>query len=150
VPVYFEASAAVITLVLVGKLLESRAKARTLVAIEALARLVPKTARVERDGLLVEIDAAPPMPGDVFIVRPGESVPVSKRPGGRVFAAMANAEGMLRCRATGVGEHTLLAGIIRLEAAAVSRRQSRKPFGEIPETGRCFRRAGWFRKWNMS
>ena len=140
-PVYFEASAAVITLVLLGKLLEARAKARTTAAIEALVRLQPKTARVERDGQLVEIDAALLMPGDVFIVRPGESVPVdgeviegasnvneamltgesmpvAKHPGDRVFAATANSEGMLRCKATGVGEHTLLAGIIRLVAEA--------------------------------
>jgi len=140
-PVYFEASAAVITLVLLGKLLEARAKARTTAAIEALVRLQPKTARVERDGQLVEIDAALLMPGDVFIVRPGENVPVdgeviegassvneamltgesmpvAKHPADRVFAATANSEGMLRCRATGVGEHTLLAGIIRMVAEA--------------------------------
>ncbi|MFB0934381.1 MAG: heavy metal translocating P-type ATPase [Propionivibrio sp.] len=140
-PVYFEASAAVITLVLLGKLLEARAKARTTAAIEALVRMQPKTARVERDGQVVEIDAALLMPGDVFIVRPGESVPVdgdvlegasnvneamltgesmpvAKHPGARVFAATANSHGMLRCRATGVGEHTLLAGIIRMVAEA--------------------------------
>ena len=140
-PVYFEASASVMTLVLLGKLLEARAKARTTAAIEALARLQPKTARVERDGRIVEVDAAQLIPGDVFIVRPGESVPVdgeilegassvdeamltgeslpvAKHPGDKVFAATVNAEGMLRCRATGVGEHTLLAGIIRLVDAA--------------------------------
>ncbi|WP_294271714.1 heavy metal translocating P-type ATPase [Propionivibrio sp.] len=140
-PVYFEASAAVITLVLLGKLLEARAKAKTTVAIEALLRLQPKTARVERNGQLVEIDARLLIPGDIFIVRPGESLPVDgeviegassvneamltgesmpvdKRAGERVFAATANGEGMLRCRATGVGEHTLLAGIIRLVAEA--------------------------------
>ena len=139
--VYFEASAAVITLVLLGKLLEARAKAKTTVAIEALVRLQPKTARVERDGQLIELDAALLIPGDIFIVRPGESLPVDgevldgtssvneamltgesmpvgKRTGDRVFAATANGEGMLRCRATGVGEHTLLAGIIRLVAEA--------------------------------
>ena len=139
--VYFEASAAVITLVLLGKLLEARAKAKTTVAIEALLRLQPKTARVERDGQLVELDAALLIPGDIFIVRPGESLPVdgevleggssvneamltgesmpvAKHAGDRVFAATANGEGMLRCRATGVGEHTLLAGIIRLVAEA--------------------------------
>ena len=140
-PVYFEASAAVITLVLLGKLLEARAKAKTTAAIEALVRLQPKTARVERDGQLVELDAALLIPGDIFIVRPGESIPVdgeviegvsnvneamltgesmpvAKRTGDRVFAATANSEGMLRCRATGVGEHTLLAGIIRMVAEA--------------------------------
>ncbi|WP_313951475.1 heavy metal translocating P-type ATPase [Accumulibacter sp.] len=139
--VYFEASAAVITLVLLGKLLEARAKARTTDAIEALVRLQPKTARVERDGQLIELDAALLIPGDVFIVRPGEnlpvdgevidgassvneamltgeSMPVAKQAGERVFAATANGDGMLRCRATGVGEHTLLAGIIRMVAEA--------------------------------
>ena len=140
-PVYFEASAAVITLVLLGKLLEARAKAKTTAAIEALVRLQPKTARVERNGQLVEIDVGLLIPGDIFIVRPGESLPVdgeviegessvneamltgesmpvAKRAGERVFAATANGEGMLRCRATGVGEQTLLAGIIRLVAEA--------------------------------
>ena len=140
-PVYFEASASVITLVLLGKLLETRAKARTGEAIEALVRLQPKTARVERDGVLVEIDVGLLVPGAVFIVRPGESVPVdgevidgsssvneamltgesmplSKSAGSQVFAATSNGEGMLRCRATGVGSHTLLAGIIRLVADA--------------------------------
>ena len=139
--VYFEASAAVITLVLLGKLLEARAKAKTGEAIAALVRLQPRTARVERDGRLIELDASLLIPGDVFIVRPGESIPVdgevidgsssvsqamltgesmpvAKHRGDRVFAATANGEGMLRCRATGVGEHTLLAGIIRLVAAA--------------------------------
>ena len=140
-PVYFEASAAVITLVLLGKLLEARAKAKTSAAIEALVRLQPKTARVERDGQLVELPVGLLIPGDIFIVRPGESLPVdgevidgassvneamltgesmpvAKGAGDRVFAATANGQGMLRCRATGVGEHTLLAGIIRLVGEA--------------------------------
>ncbi|HNC21574.1 heavy metal translocating P-type ATPase [Accumulibacter sp.] len=139
--VYFEASAAVITLVLLGKLLEARAKAKTSEAIEALIRLQPRMARVERDGQLLDIDAALLVPGDIFIVRPGESLPVdgevidgssnvneamltgesmplAKRRGDRVFAATTNGEGMLRCRATSVGEHTLLAGIIRMVAEA--------------------------------
>ena len=140
-PVYFEASAAVITLVRLGKLFETRAKAKTTAAIEALLRLQPKTARLERDGQVVEVDVGLLLPGDVFIVRAGESLPVdgevvdgdssvneamltgesmpvSKRAGDRVFAATANGGGMLRCRATGVGEHTLLAGIIRMVAEA--------------------------------
>ena len=139
--VYFEASASVITLVLLGKVLEARAKARTGEAIEALVSLQPKTARLERDGQLVEVDAGLLVPGDVFIVRPGENVPVdgevidghssvneamltgesmpvSKRAGSTVFAATENGQGMLRCRATGVGTHTLLAGIIRLVSEA--------------------------------
>ncbi|RIX45203.1 MAG: cadmium-translocating P-type ATPase [Rhodocyclales bacterium GT-UBC] len=139
--VYFEGGAAVITLVLLGKLLEARAKARTSEAIEALVRLQPRTARVERDGQWVEMSVDALMPGDCFMVRPGESVPVdgeviegdssineamltgesmpvAKRPGDRVFAATANGQGALRCKATGVGEHTLLAGIIRLVGEA--------------------------------
>ncbi len=135
--VYFEASAAVITLVLMGKLLEARAKAKTSAAIEALIRLQPQTARVLRDGVLVEVAVDSLNPGDVFVVRPGDSVPVdgevtegassvneamltgeslpvAKAVGGKVFAATVNGEGLLTCRATGVGSHTLLAGIIRM------------------------------------
>ncbi len=139
--VYYEAGAAVITLVLLGKLLEARAKARTSEAIESLIRLQPKTARIERDGQWVEMPVEALMPGDIFLVRPGESVPVDgevvdgessvneamltgesmpvgKRADDKVFAATANGQGALRCRATGVGEHTLLAGIIRLVGEA--------------------------------
>ena len=139
--VYFEGGAAVITLVLLGKLLEARAKARTSEAIESLLRLQPKTARIERDGQWIDVAVDALMPGDVFMVRPGESIPVDgqvldgvssvdeamltgesmpvgKRTGDRVFAATANGQGALRCRATGVGEHTLLAGIIRLVGEA--------------------------------
>ncbi len=139
--VYFEGGAAVITLVLLGKLLEAGAKARTSEAIESLIRLQPKTARIERNGQWVEIAVETLMPGDIFLVRPGESVPVDgqvidgessinesmltgesmpvgKRADDKVFAATANGQGALRCRATGVGEHTLLAGIIRLVGEA--------------------------------
>ncbi|MBL8479019.1 MAG: copper-translocating P-type ATPase [Sterolibacteriaceae bacterium] len=139
--VYFEASATVITLVLLGKILEARAKAKTSSAIEALAKLQPQTARVERKAgeavQLVDVPVATLIPGDVFVVRSGEampvdgeviegtssaneamltgeSLPVSKATGDRVFAATINGDGLLRCRATGVGSHTLLAGIIRL------------------------------------
>ncbi|CAG0965129.1 sodium/potassium-transporting ATPase subunit alpha,E; H+/K+-exchanging ATPase [Rhodocyclaceae bacterium] len=135
--VYFEASAAVITLVLMGKLLEARAKAKTSAAIEALIRLQPQTARILRDGELVEVPVASLNPGDVFVVRPGESVPVdgevvegassvneamltgeslpaAKGLGDKVYAATVNGEGLIQCRATGVGSHTLLAGIIRM------------------------------------
>jgi Cu+-exporting ATPase len=139
--VYFEGGAAVITMVLLGKLLEARAKARTSEAIESLIRLQPKTARIERDGQWVEIAVDALMPGDIFMVRPGESVPVDgevvdgtssvneamltgesmpvgKVAGDKVFAATANGQGVLHCRATGVGEQTLLAGIIRLVGEA--------------------------------
>ncbi len=135
--VYFEASATVITLVLLGKILEARAKAKTSAAIEALVKLQPQTAHIERDGKLVEVPVATLIPGDVFVVRAGESVPVdgtviegassadeamltgeslpvAKGAGDPVFAATINGDGLLRCKATGVGSHTLLAGIIRL------------------------------------
>ncbi|MDP2135286.1 MAG: heavy metal translocating P-type ATPase [Sulfuritalea sp.] len=139
--VYFEASATVITLVLLGKILEARAKAKTSAAIEALAKLQPQTARIERRSgetvELVDVAVATLIPGDVFVVRSGEampvdgeviegtssaneamltgeSLPVNKAAGDKVFAATINGDGLLRCRATGVGSHTLLAGIIRL------------------------------------
>ncbi len=135
--VYFEASAVIITLVLMGKLLEARAKLGTSAAIEALIRLQPKTARVERDGALVEMPVASMQIGDIFVVRPGESIPVDglvatgesgidesmltgeslpvgKRPGDKVYAGTLNQQGLLRCRAEGVGAATMLAGIIRL------------------------------------
>jgi Cu+-exporting ATPase len=135
--VYFEASATVITLVLMGKILEARAKAKTSAAIESLMKLQPQTAWVERNDQLVEVAVASLIPGDVVVVRPGEAVPVdgeviagnssaneamltgeslpvTKAPGDKVFAATVNGDGLLRCKATGVGSHTLLAGIIRL------------------------------------
>ncbi|HSD61074.1 MAG TPA: heavy metal translocating P-type ATPase, partial [Burkholderiales bacterium] len=135
--VYFEAGAAVITLVLLGKLLEARAKARTSSAIEELMKLAPRTALVERDGRLVEVDAASLALGEVIVVRPGESfpvdgtvtegessadesmltgesLPVPKEPGARVYAGTLNHEGLVKCRATGVGAHTQLAAIIRM------------------------------------
>jgi len=135
--VYFEASAVIITLVLMGKLLEARAKLGTSAAIEALIRLQPKTARVERDGVLVELPVASMQTGDIFVVRSGESIPVDglvasgesgvdesmltgeslpvgKRAGDKVYAGTINQQGLLRCQAVGVGAATMLAGIIRL------------------------------------
>lgn len=135
--VYFEASATVISLVLLGKILEARAKARTSGAIEALAQLQPQSAVIEKDGQILEVAVAAMIPGDIFLVRTGEAVPVDgevvegsshlneamltgeslpvgKGPGDPVFAATLNGDSLLRCRATGVGSNTLLAGIIRL------------------------------------
>ncbi|OAX54113.1 heavy metal translocating P-type ATPase [Xanthomonas graminis] len=139
--VYFEASASIITLILLGRLLEARARRRTSSAIRALLDLKPKTARVERDGAIVELDAAELIVGDVFVVAAGarvpvdgevleghssvdeamlsgEAMPVAKAPGSRLFAATVNQFGMLRARATGVGADTLLAQIIRMVDAA--------------------------------
>jgi P-type Cu+ transporter len=139
--VYFEAGAAVITLVLLGKLLEARAKAGTSAALEGLLGLQPKTARVERAGAVVEVPLGEVAIGDRFVVRAGESVPVdgvvrgggsavdesmltgesvavAKAPGAKVFAGTLNQDGLLSCEATGVGSATLLAGIVRLVAEA--------------------------------
>jgi Cu+-exporting ATPase len=138
---YFEAAAIVITLVLLGKYLEARAKARAAQSLESLIRLQPKTAYVEKQGKLVEVDVATLQPGDEFVVRPGdaiavdgrviegdsavnesmltgESLPVDKHAGATVFAGTVNGEGALKCAATGTGKATVLAGIIRLVAAA--------------------------------
>ena len=138
---YFEAAAVVITLVLLGKYLEARAKARAALSLESLIRLQPRTAFVEKDGALVEVDVATLQPGDEFVVRPGdaiavdgrvvagdstvnesmltgESMPVAKHAGATVFAGTVNGEGSLKCAATGTGKGTVLAGIIRLVAAA--------------------------------
>ena len=134
---YFEASATIITLVLMGKLLEVRARSRASAAIEALSKLQPKTARVRRGGSISEISVTDVVIGDVFVLRPGESVPVdgvvmegqssvneamltgeslpvAKAQGARVYAATLNIDGALDCRATGVGKDTALAAIIRL------------------------------------
>jgi Cu+-exporting ATPase len=135
--VYYEASAAIITLILMGKLLEARAKSKTSAAIEALVRLQPKTARIERETGITEVAISEVQVGDVFIVRPGESIPVdgnvvdgassvdeamltgeslpvAKETGAKVFAATLNQQGLLKCRAIGVGKDTALAAIIRL------------------------------------
>ncbi len=139
--VYFEASAAVITLVLLGKLLEARAKAGTSAALEGLLRLQPRTAHVLRNGTIVDVPLDAVVAGDRLVVRSGEnvpvdgivregrssvdeatltgeSVPVAKAPGSKVFAGTTNQEGLLQCEATGVGSATLLAGIVRLVAEA--------------------------------
>ncbi len=152
--VYFEASAAIITLVLLGKLMEARAKGKTSEAIEALIRLQPKTARVERNGEILEIPASSLQVDDIFIVRPGEnlpvdgvviegassvnesmltgeSLPVSKQAGAKVFAATLNQQGLLKCRATGVGAHTQLAAIIRLVEEAQG---SKAPIQRMADT----------------
>ncbi|HSD42645.1 MAG TPA: heavy metal translocating P-type ATPase [Burkholderiales bacterium] len=139
--VYFEAGAVVIALVILGKWLEARAKARTSEALRSLARLQPRMAWLETSKGLKEVPVDTIRLGDVFVVRPGDSVPVDgevleggssvdesmltgesmpvgKSAGAKVFAATVNGEGLLKCRATGVGRETVLAGIIRLVALA--------------------------------
>ncbi len=140
-PVYFEAGAAVITLVRLGKLLEASAKRKTLDAIEKLLALTPQTAWVKKNSDFVETPIAEIKAGDLVRVRPGERVPVDgtvdtgeseieeaalsgeslpvlKRIGDKVYAATQNTLGTLNIRATGVGEHTRIAEIIRLTEAA--------------------------------
>jgi Cu+-exporting ATPase len=137
--VYFEASATVITLVLLGKVLEARAMTGTSAALEGLLRLQPKVANVERGGSVVSVPIADVVPGDRVVVRAGESIavdgvvrsgqstvdesmltgesrPVAKAQGDDVFAGTLNQDGSITCEATGVGSATLLAGIVRLVA----------------------------------
>jgi Cu+-exporting ATPase len=139
--VYFEAGAVVITLVILGKWLEARAKARTSAALRSLARLQPRVAWLETPAGLKEVSVEQLQRGNVFVVRPGDSVPVdgevldggssvdesmltgesmpvAKAVGAKVFAATVNGTGLLKCRATGTGRETVLAGIIRLVALA--------------------------------
>ena len=136
-PIYFEASATLITLVLLGKLLEARAKGRASSALEALINLQPRLAHVERECVMQDIEAEQMQADDVFWVRPGESVPVDgvvltgsssvdeamltgeslpqeKQPDDKVYAATINQHSLLKCRALAVGSHTQLAAIIRL------------------------------------
>jgi Cu+-exporting ATPase len=138
---YFEASAAVITLVRLGKLLEARARTHTSGAIEKLIGLQPRTARVERGTETLEVEIARLVAGDVVIVRAGEriavdgvvidgasqvdeslltgeSLPLAKAAGGAVWAGTQNLDGLLRVRAQGVGAHTQLMDIVRLTEAA--------------------------------
>ena len=138
---YFEASAAVITLVLLGKWLETRAKRQTADAIRALDALRPATARVVREGVESELPIERVVLGDWVVVRPGErvavdgevtqgrshvdeslltgeSLPVAKGPGDKVTAGAINAEGLLTVKTTAVGAETTLARIIRMVESA--------------------------------
>ena len=152
--IYFEASAAIITLVLLGKLMEARAKGKTSEAIESLIKLQPKTARVERHGEVIELPVEQLQVDDIFLVRPGESIPVDgivtegasnideslltgeslpvgKQSGAKVFAATQNLQGFLKCRAVGIGASTQLANIIRLVEEAQG---SKAPIQRMADT----------------
>ncbi|MEM9776724.1 MAG: heavy metal translocating P-type ATPase, partial [Chloroflexota bacterium] len=149
--VYFETSAVIITLIVLGKLLEARAKGRTSEAIKKLIGLQPKTARIERNGAEVDIPIAEVVSGDVVIVRPGEKVPVDgvvvdgssaldesmitgeslpvvKTVGDELIGATINKQGALKFRATKVGKETALAQIIKLVEQAQG---SRAPIQRI-------------------
>ena len=151
---YFESAAMIPALITVGKMLEAMSKGRTTDALKSLMRLAPKTAVVERDGTEIEIPVEELITGDIFIIRPGdsipvdgvvlsgasavnesaltgESIPVDKAQGGKVSAATVNQSGFLRCRATRVGEDTTLAQIIRMVSDAAA---TKAPIARIADT----------------
>ena len=134
---YFESAAMILTLITVGKMLEARSKGKTTDALKSLISLAPKTAVVERDGKEVTVSIDEVRKGDIFVVRPGEnipvdgqviegnsavneaaitgeSIPVDKAEGDMVRSATINQSGFLRCKATRVGEDTTLSQIIKL------------------------------------
>jgi P-type Cu+ transporter len=138
---YFEASAVVVTLVLLGRVLEGRARRSAAAAIRALMQLRPETARIERDGKLAELPAEMLRPGDILVVKPGErfpadgevlegesesdeslltgeSLPVAKKPGDRVIGGALNGDGLLRLKATSGVHEGVLAHIIALVETA--------------------------------
>lgn len=140
---YFESAAMILTLITVGKMLEARSKGKTTDALKSLMNLLPKTATLVRDGVETEVPVEAVAKDDVFVVRPGqsipvdgivlegtsavneaaltgESIPVDKQAGDKVSAATLNQSGFIRCRATRVGEDTTLSQIIKMvsEAAA--------------------------------
>ena len=140
---YFESAAMILTLITVGKMLEARSKGRTTDALKSLMQLAPKTAVVVRDGSEQEVPIRQVRKGDVFVVRPGEnipvdgvvtdgisavnesaltgeSIPVDKEPGSQVSAATLNQSGFLRCEATRVGEDTTLSQIIQMVSDAAA------------------------------
>lgn len=140
---YFESAAMILTLITVGKMLEARAKGKTTDALKGLMKLAPKTAVILKDGRETEIPIEQLKKGDIFVVRPGEnipvdgvvlegssavneaaltgeSVPVDKEEGDIVSAATANQSGFLKCQASRVGEDTTLAQIIRMVSDAAA------------------------------
>ena len=152
-PVYFEAASVIIALVLLGRMLEARARGRTSDAIRRLVGLQPKTARVVRGGVEVDVPVADVVAGDVVVVRPGEkipvdgvvaegasavdesmltgeSLPVEKQPGDEVFGATLNRTGSFRFRATKVGRDTALQQIVKLVQDAQG---SRAPIARLAD-----------------
>ena len=140
---YFESAAMILTLITVGKMLEARSKGKTTDALKSLMRLAPQTACVERGGSEVTVPVGEVARGDVFLVRPGESIPVDgivldgvssvneaaltgesipvdKAAGDRVSAATVNQSGFLRCEAVRVGEDTTLSKIIKMVGDAAA------------------------------
>lgn len=151
---YFESAAMILTLITVGKMLEARSRGKTTDALKSLMKLAPKTATLVRDGAEVTVAIADVQKGDVFVVRPGEnipvdgvvlegtsavnesaltgeSIPVDKAVGDKVSAATTNQSGFLRCEATRVGEDTTLAQIIKMVSDAAA---TKAPIAKIADT----------------
>ena len=151
---YFESAAMILTLITVGKMLEARSKGRTTDALKSLMKLAPKTANLLRDGAEVTVPIEQVQKGDIFVVRPGEnvpvdgivlegssavnesaltgeSIPVDKAEGDKVSAATTNQSGFLRCQATRVGEDTTLSQIIKMVSDAAA---TKAPIAKIADT----------------
>ena len=151
---YFESAAMILTLITVGKMLEARSKGKTTDALKSLMKLAPKTATLLRDGTEVTVPIEQVQKEDIFVVRPGEnipvdgivlegssavnesaltgeSIPVDKAVGDKVSAATTNQSGYLQCRATRVGEDTTLAQIIRMVSDAAA---TKAPIAKIADT----------------
>ncbi len=150
---YFESAAMILTLITVGKMLEARSKGKTTDALKGLMKLAPKTAVVEQNGQEVTVPIEQVKKGDIFLVRPGEnvpvdgvilegtsalneaaltgeSIPVDKKPGDAVSAATLNQSGFIRCEATRVGEDTTLSQIIQMVSDAAA---TKAPIAKIAD-----------------
>lgn len=150
---YFESAAMILTLITVGKTLEAKSKGKTTDALKALIKLAPKTASVLRDGKEISIKIEDVVIGDIFIVRPGENIPVDgivekgqsavnesaltgeslpcdKMPGSRIYSGTVNQSGHLTCRATKVGNDTSLNQIIKMVSDAAT---TKAPIAKIAD-----------------
>ena len=150
---YFETAAMILALITVGKMLEARSKGKTTDALKNLMKLAPKTAVVLRDGTETEVPVEQVVKGDLFVVRPGEnipvdgivlegisavneaaltgeSIPVDKKPGDQVSAATVNQSGFLKCEASRVGEDTTLSQIIKMVSDAAA---TKAPIAKIAD-----------------
>ena len=115
---YFESAAMILTLITLGKMLEAYSKGKTTDALKGLMELAPKSANIIRDGKEVNVPVEEVVKGDIFIVRPGESIPVDKEPDDKVSAATINQSGIITCKALRVGEDTALSKIIKMVSDA--------------------------------
>ncbi len=151
---YFESAAMILTLITVGKMLEARSKGKTTDALKSLMKLAPKTAVILKDGVETEVSIEQVKKGDIFVVRPGEnipvdgivieghsavnesaltgeSIPVDKEVGDEVSAATVNQSGFLKCEAVKVGEDTTLSQIIQMVSDAAA---TKAPIAKVADT----------------